>query len=194
MPPPSRRIHPPSLSAVGAACPAGPLGPDPGLHPAHRPGTRHGGAPCPGCCPLPPRPQRPHGQRHQMMSWITCRIWCGPCCFSSSTAGCDGIFSGTARNRSAIAGSSETLAATLHRPHLFFVPAPPATPDGRAAGSAAHRTAHAARPLAAGRFSLQLPACPALWTICCTHPVDPMSTSRPRSGCVQPSEQPCPSP
>ena len=35
----------------GAAGPAGRYAPDPGLHSAHRPGARHGGGPCPECCP-----------------------------------------------------------------------------------------------------------------------------------------------
>ena len=83
------------------------------------------GGPCPECCPHRLGLGGPMGSSGtQMMSWIHVRIWFAPCCSSSSTTRCDGIFNGTALQPVSNRAFSQTLAATAHRPHLFFVPAP----------------------------------------------------------------------
>lgn len=66
----------------------------------------------------------PMGSGTQMMSWIHVQDLVRAMLFLIEHGECDGIFNGTAPQPVSNRRFSETLAATLHRPHLFFVPAP----------------------------------------------------------------------
>ncbi|MEI4968359.1 TIGR01777 family oxidoreductase [Aeromonas caviae] len=66
----------------------------------------------------------PMGSGTQMMSWIHVQDLVRAMLFLIEHGECDGIFNGTAPQPVSNLRFSETLAATLHRPHLFFVPAP----------------------------------------------------------------------
>ena len=64
------------------------------------------------------------GSGTQMMSWIHVQDLVRAMLFLIEHDECDGIFNGTAPQPVSNRAFSQTLAATLHRPHLFFVPAP----------------------------------------------------------------------
>ncbi|MDX7839487.1 TIGR01777 family oxidoreductase [Aeromonas caviae] len=66
----------------------------------------------------------PMGSGTQMMSWIHVQDLVRAMLFLIEHGECDGIFNGTAPQPVSNRRFSEILAATLHRPHLFFVPAP----------------------------------------------------------------------
>lgn len=66
----------------------------------------------------------PMGSGTQMMSWIHVQDLVRAMLFLIEHDECDGIFNGTAPQPVSNRAFSQTLAATLHRPHLFFVPAP----------------------------------------------------------------------
>ena len=66
----------------------------------------------------------PMGSGTQMMSWIHVQDLVRAMLFLIEHGECDGIFNGTAPEPVSNRRFSEILAATLHRPHLFFVPAP----------------------------------------------------------------------
>ena len=98
----------------------------------------------------------PMGTGHQIMSWIHIQDLVRAILFLLEHDECDGLFNGTAPQPVSNREFSQTLAGTLHRPHLFFVPAPAAVADGRSR-AAAHRPEGAADPSAAGRLPLHLP-------------------------------------
>ena len=64
------------------------------------------------------------GSGSQMMSWIHVQDLVRAMLFLLDHEECSGIFNGTAPHPVSNREFSQTLAATLHRPHLFFVPAP----------------------------------------------------------------------
>ncbi|WP_421240906.1 TIGR01777 family oxidoreductase [Aeromonas enteropelogenes] len=65
----------------------------------------------------------PMGAGNQMMSWIHVQDLVRAILFLLEHGECDGIFNGTAPHPVSNKEFSQTLAHTLHRPHLFFVPA-----------------------------------------------------------------------
>lgn len=65
----------------------------------------------------------PMGSGTQMMSWIHVQDLVRALLFLIEHDECDGIFNGTAPQPVSNRLFSQTLASTLHRPHLFFVPA-----------------------------------------------------------------------
>lgn len=66
----------------------------------------------------------PMGSGSQVMSWIHVQDLVRAMLFLIEHGECDGIFNGTAPQPVSNRQFSQALAATLHRPHLFFVPAP----------------------------------------------------------------------
>jgi uncharacterized protein (TIGR01777 family) len=66
----------------------------------------------------------PMGSGSQMMSWIHVQDLVRAMLFLLEHEECSGIFNGTAPHPVSNREFSQNLAATLHRPHLFFVPAP----------------------------------------------------------------------
>lgn len=64
------------------------------------------------------------GSGSQMMSWIHVQDLVRAMLFLLDHEECSGIFNGTAPHPVSNREFSQTLAATLHRPHIFFVPAP----------------------------------------------------------------------
>ena len=66
----------------------------------------------------------PMGTGNQMMSWIHVQDLVRAMLFLLEHGECEGIFHGTAPHPVSNRVFSQTLAHTLHRPHLFFVPAP----------------------------------------------------------------------
>ena len=66
----------------------------------------------------------PTGGGTQTLSWLHVPELVRAMLFLIEHGECDGIFNGTAPQPVSNRRFSETLAATLHRPHLFFVPAP----------------------------------------------------------------------
>lgn len=64
------------------------------------------------------------GSGSQMMSWIHVQDLVRAILFLLEHEECRGTFNGTAPHPVSNREFSQTLAATLHRPHLFFVPAP----------------------------------------------------------------------
>ena len=66
----------------------------------------------------------PMGSGTQMMSWIHVQDLVRAMLFLLEHDECEGIFNGTAPQPVSNRLFSQTLASTLHRPHLFFVPAP----------------------------------------------------------------------
>ncbi|MBL0609455.1 TIGR01777 family oxidoreductase [Aeromonas jandaei] len=66
----------------------------------------------------------PMGSGNQMMSWIHVQDLVRAMLFLLEHEECNGIFNGTAPHPVSNREFSQTLARTLHRPHLFFVPAP----------------------------------------------------------------------
>lgn len=66
----------------------------------------------------------PMGSGSQMMSWIHVQDLVRAMLFLLEHEECNGIFNGTAPHPVSNREFSQTLATTLHRPHLFFVPAP----------------------------------------------------------------------
>ena len=66
----------------------------------------------------------PMGSGSQVMSWIHVQDLVRTMLFLIEHGECDGIFNGTAPQPVSNRQFSQALAATLHRPHLFFVPAP----------------------------------------------------------------------
>ncbi|MGY3806461.1 TIGR01777 family oxidoreductase [Aeromonas veronii] len=66
----------------------------------------------------------PMGSGSQMMSWIHVQDLVRAMLFLLEHEECSGIFNGTAPHPVSNREFSQTLATTLHRPHLFFVPAP----------------------------------------------------------------------
>lgn len=66
----------------------------------------------------------PMGTGHQIMSWIHIQDLVRAILFLLEHDECDGLFNGTAPQPVSNREFSQTLAGTLHRPHLFFVPAP----------------------------------------------------------------------
>ncbi|MEZ6962489.1 MULTISPECIES: TIGR01777 family oxidoreductase [unclassified Aeromonas] len=65
----------------------------------------------------------PMGAGNQVMSWIHVQDLVRAILFLLEHGECDGIFNGTAPHPVSNREFSQTLAHTLHRPHLFFVPA-----------------------------------------------------------------------
>ncbi|MFM5440351.1 TIGR01777 family oxidoreductase [Aeromonas enteropelogenes] len=65
----------------------------------------------------------PMGAGNQMMSWIHVQDLVRAILFLLEHGECNGIFNGTAPHPVSNREFSQTLAHTLHRPHLFFVPA-----------------------------------------------------------------------
>ncbi|UCA10812.1 TIGR01777 family oxidoreductase [Aeromonas enteropelogenes] len=65
----------------------------------------------------------PMGAGNQVMSWIHVQDLVRTILFLLEHGECDGIFNGTAPHPVSNREFSQTLAHTLHRPHLFFVPA-----------------------------------------------------------------------
>ncbi|MCO4205061.1 TIGR01777 family oxidoreductase [Aeromonas taiwanensis] len=66
----------------------------------------------------------PMGSGSQVMSWIHVQDLVRAMLFLIEHGESDGIFNGTAPQPVSNRQFSQALAATLHRPHLFFVPAP----------------------------------------------------------------------
>lgn len=66
----------------------------------------------------------PMGSGSQMMSWIHVQDLVRAILFILEHEECSGIFNGTAPHPVSNREFSQTLATTLHRPHIFFVPAP----------------------------------------------------------------------
>ncbi|SIQ54897.1 hypothetical protein SAMN05880558_10416 [Aeromonas sp. RU39B] len=66
----------------------------------------------------------PMGSGEQMMSWIHVDDLLNIILYLLTHADCRGVFNGTAPNPVSNREFSRTLAHTLNRPHLFFVPAP----------------------------------------------------------------------
>lgn len=65
----------------------------------------------------------PMGAGNQVMSWIHVQDLVRAILFLLEHGECDGIFNGTAPHPVSNREFSQALAHTLHRPHLFFVPA-----------------------------------------------------------------------
>ncbi|MGL4932977.1 MAG: TIGR01777 family oxidoreductase [Aeromonas sp.] len=66
----------------------------------------------------------PMGSGNQIMSWIHVQDLVRALLFLLEHQDCQGIFNGTAPHPVSNREFSKTLASTLHRPHLFFVPSP----------------------------------------------------------------------
>ncbi|MGL5031819.1 MAG: TIGR01777 family oxidoreductase [Aeromonas sp.] len=66
----------------------------------------------------------PMGSGNQMMSWIHLQDLVRAILFLLEHQECSGLFNCTAPYPVSNREFSQTLAATLHRPHLFYVPAP----------------------------------------------------------------------
>lgn len=66
----------------------------------------------------------PMGSGSQVMSWIHVQDLVRAMLFLIEHGECDGIFNGTAPQPVSNRQFSQALAATLHRPHIFFVPTP----------------------------------------------------------------------
>ncbi|MFQ2223179.1 TIGR01777 family oxidoreductase [Aeromonas enteropelogenes] len=65
----------------------------------------------------------PMGAGNQVMSWIHVQDLVRAILFLLEHGECDGIFNGTAPHPVSNREFSQTLAHTLHRPHIFFMPA-----------------------------------------------------------------------
>ena len=152
-----RRIHPTVSVSGGKAWPAGPLGSRPGSASCIGLVLGMGGAFAQMLPPYRVGLVAPWAGA-QMMSWITSQDLVRAMLFPRARR-VRRLFNGTAPQPVSNRRFSEISGATLHRPHLFFVPALLRLPDGRGGGSAATGQ-RCCRPVAAGRFHFTYPALP----------------------------------